>query len=562
MNSTNNTRLRSRVYFDGLASALIGLLFGAWFIGPANVLPWSLDWLNNKGDGSYDQLAFEFFRSTPVLQWPITAMPNYVTGSNQVLGSGNGLFAIPAKIIGKLIPGEFQYLGVWIVFCFVLQGYFAEKIISRITKQKSLQIIAASNFIIAPILVYRIGEMKHFQLGAHWLILAAIYLSLLSDLSRSKWMYLLMVSVFINIYISAMVVSIFVFDIFGRSIRGKCIKIKKLAANLAIPLLAAVISFLVMGYASYGENAKGSNFFRLSPISFVNTGDISGNNFSYAMSNFGSDSVVKFFTEEPEGFQYLGLGVLIFLSMTVLFSRLIIRRGALVAILPMLLVAFAMFLYAMSNRISIFGSDFVYWWPTLLHDLREVFRASSRFGWPLYYLVTVAAFLWFSLSVSKRSKIVLSSLVLTVSLLDGASGMNQIHREISRTERYVSTIQNDTWFDLANNRDKLYIYPNFDLDSGLGTEDPFPWRERWFDLAKFAVSHDMEANFGGTPRPIRNFVLKENQRIANQFSKGMMEAKSIYIIGTSPIWEALKSRLGAVSDFYYIDGLYVVASKD
>lgn len=120
-------RVQSWMFINGSASAMLGLLFGVWFIGPANVLPWSRDWLNNKGDGSFDQLVFEFFRNTPVLQWPLTAMPNYASGSNQVLGSGNGLFAIPAKLMGKLVPGDFQYLGLWVVSCFALQGFLLRK---------------------------------------------------------------------------------------------------------------------------------------------------------------------------------------------------------------------------------------------------------------------------------------------------------------------------------------------------------------------------------------------------------------------------------------------------
>ena len=89
---------------EGFNSASIGLIFGLWFVGIRNVFPWNLDWLNGKGDGSYDQLGFEFFRNSPLIQWPITAIPNYVAGSGQVLGSGNGLFAIPAKIIGQIVP--------------------------------------------------------------------------------------------------------------------------------------------------------------------------------------------------------------------------------------------------------------------------------------------------------------------------------------------------------------------------------------------------------------------------------------------------------------------------
>jgi hypothetical protein len=125
----------------------------------------------------------------------------------------------------------------------------------------------------------------------------------------------------------------------------------------------------------------------------------------------------------------------------------------------------------------------------------------------------------------------------------------------------VLTIQNDTWFDLANNRDKLYIYPNFDLDSGLGTEDPFPWRERWFDLAKFAVVNDLSTNFGGTPRPISDFVPIENLRIEKEFASGILDSKTIYVIGDTSYWKVLRSDLLDVADSFQLDGLNVIVAK-
>ena len=61
---------------EGFNSAFLGFIFGLWFIGIRNVFPWNLEWLNGKGDGSYAQLSFEFFRKSPLIQWPITAIPN------------------------------------------------------------------------------------------------------------------------------------------------------------------------------------------------------------------------------------------------------------------------------------------------------------------------------------------------------------------------------------------------------------------------------------------------------------------------------------------------------
>ena len=37
-----------------LVSAAFGIVFGTVFLGPRNVLPWNLQWLAAKGDGSAD----------------------------------------------------------------------------------------------------------------------------------------------------------------------------------------------------------------------------------------------------------------------------------------------------------------------------------------------------------------------------------------------------------------------------------------------------------------------------------------------------------------------------
>ena len=163
-------------------------------------------------------------------------MPNYVSGSGQVLGSGTGLFAVPAKIIGQVIPGEFQYLGIWIVLCFCLQGLFAEKLIARLTDLKWFQITAAMSFVVSPILIYRIGEMKHFQLGAHWLILAALYFYFDKNFRKKQWAVLLLLSILINIYITAMVVVIFIASNIKNVLYFPKAGIVRIASNFLAPL--------------------------------------------------------------------------------------------------------------------------------------------------------------------------------------------------------------------------------------------------------------------------------------------------------------------------------------
>ena len=525
------------------------------------MFPWNLDWLNGKGDGSYDQLGFEFFRKSPLIQWPITAMPNYVSGSGQVLGSGNGLFAIPAKVIGQLIPGEFQYLGIWIVVCFCLQGMFAEKLISRLTNSKALQILAAMSFIISPILLYRVGVMRHFQLGAHWLILAALYFYFDKNFKRKQWALLLLLSILISIYITAMVVVIFIASNIKNVLCFPKSGIVRTASDFLVPVAALIFGFVLMGYASFGGNAKGSNFFRLSPIAFVNSGDVSGLTFSTTIKSIPSKNISDFFLEESESFQYLGTGIVLGLIVSALLMKRFGRTWNLKSNAPLVISVLGLFIFALSNRVSISGYELTYWWPQLFHDVRQVFRASSRFGWPLYYLFVTTAFCFVVYRISFTKKVVFAVAVLLISIADGGNGIQRVRNELAARNEYVSTIKDQKWRDLAENNDRMFIYPNFDLDSSLGMSSDYPWAERWFDLAKFAATNDLDTNFGGTPRPISDFVSIENLRMEKEFASGNLDSKTIYVIGDTEYWQNLRSELIDVAEGFQLDGLNVIVAK-
>jgi hypothetical protein len=417
------------------------------------------------------------------------------------------------------------------------------------------------SFIISPILLYRIGVLRHFQLGAHWLILAALYFYLDKNFKKKQWAVLLLLSILINIYITAMVVVIFIASNIKNVLCFPKTGKARIASNFLVPLTALIFGFIFMGYASYGGNAKGSNFFRLSPIAFVNSGDVSGLTFSKAISSIPSKNISDFFLEESESFQYLGTGIVLGLIISALLMKRFSRTWNLKFNGPLVVAVIGLFIFALSNRISFSGYELTYWWPQLFHDVRQVFRASSRFGWPLYYLSVTAAFCFVVYRLSFHKKVVFAVAILFASVADGGNGIQKVRNELAASNEYVSTIKDEKWTDLAENNDRMFIYPNFDLDSSLGMSSDYPWAERWFDLAKFAATNDLDTNFGGTPRPISDFVETENLRIKNELASGVLDTKTIYIIGDSKYWETLRDQLINVADSYQIDGLNVLIAK-
>ena len=235
-----------------LVATAIGLVFGTAFAGPWNILPWNTSWLNGKGDGSSNQLVFQFFRQTPFLQWPLTAIPNYVAGANTVNPDGNALFSIGAKFVGLFVPGQFQYFGFLILLWFALQGLFAERLLSRFIDDPLIRIIGAMFFLIAPALIYRISPMHHFHVAAHWMILAAFYLYFDSRPRSKSWAILNAIAISVNIYIAVIVIAIFIVSLGSvvMTFRPSLLREKAMIAIRfsTVPIAASCGSFILSGY--------------------------------------------------------------------------------------------------------------------------------------------------------------------------------------------------------------------------------------------------------------------------------------------------------------------------
>ena len=67
-----------------------------------------------------------------------------------------------------------QYLGLWLLLCYVLQGALAARLLGRWTSSVALQALGAALFVLVPTLLARVG---HAALCAHWLILWAMLLA-------------------------------------------------------------------------------------------------------------------------------------------------------------------------------------------------------------------------------------------------------------------------------------------------------------------------------------------------------------------------------------------------
>jgi hypothetical protein len=539
------------------SSLVLGFGVGSWLLGAKHLSPWNYSWLYSKGDGALTQLGFEFFRKAPLLQWPLTAVPQYVNGSHMILPTENAVANLLGKLVGVIFTGNFQFVGLWIAACFALQGYFGAKLLSRFINSGSAQIFGSLFFILSPVLLFRVGAMNHYALGAQWMILSALYLYFGKESRTRIWSLLLFFGMVTSVYISVMLVVLFIAHQVKIYLQNKEFRV----FGFGVPITAAAFGFWLMGYLSTKSSITGSNFFRLNAIAWLNPGFSDRGSFSLFLNGVGNARLRHVFSEEWEGFQYLGTVVIagILLGFVNLRGGSVLRKWREFA--PVIVAGCELFIFALSNHIVILQHEINYWWPSPLLHLRQVFRGATRFGWPAYYLMMLFAVVQiYRICSAKKIKFGFC-IAAALMLIEASPGIADIRNEMSASKPYVSFISDPKWNEIAANHSKVVIYPNFDLQVGEVTGDAKVWIDRWFDLAKFAVDHDMSTNFGYVPRPLTEYIAAQNSQILNEMDYGKLQPKTIYVLANETIWERVSRANSANADAYKLDGLFVISTK-
>jgi hypothetical protein len=548
-----------------LAAALVGLIFGLWFLGPRNILPGTTGWLN-RGDLAAYQVTSEFFRDTPLLQWPLTAIRQYGVGWQTMSVSiyGESLIGIPLKLFNGILPRNFQYIGIWIVSCFVLQGYFAGKLLSLFVSNANQIFLGSLIFVFSPTLLYRIGIAGHSGLGAHWIILCALYLYFRKRQSAIAWSALIFVAISVHFYIFAMVFLIFLAAVvkvlFYRSDERKLQRFW----NLVLwPLLVTAVSFFALGYWEIRNSAVGVGFFRLNVLAFFNPRFSAQDSFSFLLSHFGPLRARPLVAEEGEGFQYLGLGAILTVPFLVVY---IARNRAAILwkrLFPVLLACIFLFLVALSNHVVFIRHEFVYPLPESILNLRQVFRAATRFAWPLYYLLTLAGIVaTVRLARRFRTATILVLVLVSVHFFDQLPGLVLAQHALSTEYPYQSPLIDPAWNEIGSSYRKINLVPTFDLQSNDLSHDASIWVEsgNWLDLVRFAAKNGLATNFAYVGRPVTKYVSRDNAKMTREIASGELETNTVYVFSNIEFWNIARNQLRDGSRAIVLNGFYIILS--
>ena len=304
------TTILNRLAFNRAAQSIFfGSIAFVALTGGAILNPRNLDWLM-IGDSAQHQIGWEFFRHTSLWQWPIGLNPELglVFSSSIVFTDSIPLAAFFFKPFSPFLGDQFQYFGLWILLCFVLQYHFAHRILSRFFSDQLSISISSLFFVISPPFLYRMvhGGYGHIALVSHFLILAAIDQYFNKRFRNSIWIIILCSGLLIQAYFMPMLTAIWLASIVRRFLL-RPIRFKQLALAIITTVGAVLVVAWAAGYFSVGRsiNPEGWNYvFRWQPLSLVD----SGTNGSEGWSHIVRDNAQL--AGDAEGFSYLGSGLL------------------------------------------------------------------------------------------------------------------------------------------------------------------------------------------------------------------------------------------------------------
>jgi len=520
---------------------LIGVFAFYFITGGGEILnPSYLDWLMS-GDAAQHWLGWVFFRNTPLLQWPLGAnFPNGMgMGGSIVFSDSIPLLAFFFKLFNFFLPYKFQYMGLWILSCFILQAYFSSKIMAFFTKNKYLIFFSTLFFVFAPPCLYRIGG--HDALVAQWVLLAGFYLYLSKPYSSYRWLVLLGVTALIHAYLFLMLAAIWAADLIQRLWLKELIFKQALCSIFFISTLIIFIMWAT-GYFMLGSgvNTDGFGFYRMNLLSLVNpTAD-----WSHVLP------VQKERPGDDEGFNYLGLGMigLFSLAFCLFFSfknRMIDKK-----ILPLCVLSIFLLLFALSNSVG-FGSHKIlsYHWPRVLHPLSTSFRVSGRFFWPVYYLIYIAIFCVIFETFTPKKSLVICIFALSIQLLDASDAYRALQIRVGHTKPWVSPLQSLVWENLGDRyKNLIVVLPANNISD-------------WLPLSQFAAMHYMNINAGYFARVNNQQIYEEDKRLASLIKHNKYESTSLYVFQDDKLWHLALRQLSVSDCAGIIDGFRVLAPK-
>ncbi|MGE7614040.1 DUF6311 domain-containing protein [Paenibacillus sp. NPDC101420] len=498
----------------------LGAVFFITVLNPNTLDTSSINWLLTRVDPAQHFVGWHFFRSE---EWSFP--PGIIKNLNTPIGTSITytdsvpLLAFILKIFNPILPPVFQYMGIWMLLCYVLQGVFGLLLMRKLTQNLSLQLLGVMFFVMSPIMLFR--SFSHEALMGHWIILAGLYLFKSTYIHR-KWLFLFFVSLLVHPYLFIMIFAIFVLKMIELLVSNE-INIRECILYSISTIMLILFTLWFIGYFYIGSSGS--------------TGD-----FGYYSMNINSifnplGWSEYFLKDQPltshgqgEGFNYLGLGVilLLFWSFYTLVNnrKFSIRRN-----IGLLLLSIIFTLIALSNVITY--SDKVILeinLPAFVMSLLGIVRASGRFFWPVYYLLILFSLSTIIKNNKRKQAIIFLVVALSIQFADLSGKFNEYNNMYTNDTILENPLKSEVWAKLDEKKYKNIVFV------------PAKVNDQNIAFAMLAANKGMTINSFYTARDDNEKKDNYDNELMGVFERGEWNSKSIYIVDNSLLEKAMKNK--------------------
>jgi hypothetical protein len=594
-----------------LIPGLIGFVYYALLTRFHGLNPFDVDWMLPFWRGSIDSaqhyLGWEFFRQAPLLQWPPGKSPNLgpMGGSGVALTDSLPFFAFIFKPLTFWFSQPFQYFGIWVLTCFVLQAVFAWKLLTIWVKHWEHAVLGTYFFCFAPIFIDRMTV--HLALAGHWVILAGLYLLFSPNSKYKHWIVLAVVSMLVQPYLAIICAALFFAWLLIGLLNTRAVFqfVQRLFIFIGVLFASGWSSGLFIfglgsaqaaGFGTYSANVlawvdPGFTWYekalwsRYVPDQWQNAGQYEGMNY------LGSGVLLLAFV--ALGHQLIkgtwksrGVQVVIILAFVAAFGRsgstqrdLVFLLGVLSAVV--LSVLSKQFLRNKSTTViyvllftslilvaftyQIFIGDFLianFRVPESINNLLAVVRTSGRMLWPVTYLLIALVVVLVSRNLRREVASGLIVLVLFFQVFEsvGAVGITKSMFTRSGPTEILASPLWETFGKKYQNvaivlpNDNPILYPtNPDFAAPEGS---FLWRE----IGVFAVKHHMKLNSFYFSREPATQNQSEARVLTEVVNLGEYRSDTLYVFIDSKMWEIAKKQ--TQNEIQILDGINIVTNAN
>lgn len=472
---------------------------------PAVLNPANAGWLIRGTDNGENALGLHAYLHDPGAGASLrTGLLNAPEGVPTLFTDSNPLVALAVKPFAPILPVDAQFVGPWVLLCFILSAVFAWLLLRRHAPGPLALWTGVVLLAFPPTLANR---FIHTNLMAHWTILAALWLFVdpVRGARLKLWAPLIAVTALIHSYLLVMVGAIWASAMLAQFATGPGReRIRTLGHTVAILTLVGMLAW----WLGVGNQQAVGNYGAFSmPLDALWNPGLQG--FSMLLPAHEQTAARGF-----EGFQYLGAGgLLLILAAVAIGFRLPKRDGEravgerLRHLVPALIVLtiLAIARVPLSEGVAAF---------------LDPVRASGRLFWPVGYVLVLMAVLAIYRLSAQRAGLALTAMI-AVQMLDLTGMAHAIRwqsREADQYRLYARTV--DPRWDQLIQRSRSVAFLPTDVTRDLSLFQEIAWRAvkagrpvsnvyaaRESVATKARLAHELDAFSRGDLVPGRLYIL-------------------------------------------------------